>query len=80
MPGVKVQVTEKCIGCGTCIKGVCFVNAIDLINNKAFISNECREYGRCVEICPQKAIEILFEDVNYVKKSIEEIDNIIDIA
>jgi len=80
MPGVKVQVTEKCIGCGTCIEGVCFVNAIDLINNRAFISNECRGCGRCVEICPQKAIEILFEDVSYVKKSIEEIENIIDIA
>ncbi len=80
MPGVKVQVTERCIGCGTCIEGVCFVNAIDLINNRAFISNECRGCGRCVEICPQKAIEILFEDVNYVKKSIEEIDNIINIS
>jgi len=80
MPGVKVQATEKCIGCGTCIKGVCFVNAIDLINNQAFISNECRGCGRCVEICPQKAIEILFEDVSYVKKSIEEIENIIDIV
>lgn len=80
MPGVKVQVTDKCIGCGTCIKGVCFVNAIDLIDNRAVISNECRGCGRCVENCPQKAIKIIFEDVNYVKKSIEEIDNIIDIA
>ncbi len=80
MPGVKIEVTDKCIGCGTCMKGICFVNAIELIDKKAFISNECRGCGRCVDICPQKAIEIRFEDTNFVKKSIEKIDKIIDVA
>ncbi|MFX1567855.1 MAG: DUF362 domain-containing protein [Promethearchaeota archaeon] len=80
MPGVKVEVTDKCIGCGTCIKGICFVNAIELRDKKAFISNECRGCGRCVEVCPQKAIEIRFEDTNFVKKTIERIDKIIDVT
>ncbi|MCK4481009.1 MAG: 4Fe-4S dicluster domain-containing protein, partial [Candidatus Lokiarchaeota archaeon] len=41
---------------------------------------ECRGCGRCVEICPQKAIDIIIEDVQYVKKSIEKIDKIIDVT
>ena len=80
MPGVNVRVTDKCIGCGTCTKGVCFVDAIEIIDNHAIINNECRGCGRCVEICPQKAIDLIIEDVQYVKKSIEKIDKIIDVT
>ncbi|MFX1329884.1 MAG: DUF362 domain-containing protein [Promethearchaeota archaeon] len=81
MPGVNVRVTDKCIGCGTCTKGICFVDAIEIIENHAVINNnKCRGCGRCVEICPQKAIDLKIEDLQYVKKSIKEIDNIIDVA
>jgi ferredoxin len=80
MPGVVVRVTDKCIGCGTCVKGVCFVNAINLKDNRAVISQECKGCGRCVSTCPQNAIELLIDDEKYVKKSIQEIDNIIDVA
>ncbi|MFW9828313.1 MAG: DUF362 domain-containing protein [Candidatus Thorarchaeota archaeon] len=80
MPGVKIRVNDKCIGCGTCMKGVCFVNAIDISENHAFISNKCRGCGRCVNVCPQGAIDIIIEDEDYVKKSIDEIDKIIEIT
>ena len=80
MTGIKIQVTNKCIGCGTCTKGICFVNAIELINDRAVINKECRGCGRCIDICPQKAITIVVEDGNYVKKTIEEIDSLIDVA
>ncbi|MFW9874437.1 MAG: 4Fe-4S binding protein, partial [Candidatus Thorarchaeota archaeon] len=80
MPGVKIYVSNKCIGCGTCSKGVCFVDAIEIMEDHAVINNECRGCGRCVEICPQKAIDIIIDDFNYVKKSINEIENVIDIA
>ncbi|MFX0024300.1 MAG: 4Fe-4S binding protein, partial [Candidatus Hermodarchaeota archaeon] len=79
MPGVKIQVNEDCIGCETCIKN-CFVNAIKIVHNKAFISIECRGCGRCVGVCPQNAIDIIIEDKDYINKSIEEIDKIIDVA
>jgi ferredoxin len=79
MPGVKIQVNDKCIGCGTCVE-VCFVNAIEVKHNKAYINKDCRGCGRCVDICTQKAIDILIEDVDYVIKSIEEIDKIIDVT
>jgi ferredoxin len=79
MPGVTIQVNDNCIGCGTCIK-VCFVDAIEITKDKTFISKKCRGCGRCVEECPQKAIDIIIEDRNYIKKSIEEIDKIINVV
>ena len=79
MPGIKFQVNNECIGCGIC-KDICFVSAIEIINKKAFITKNCKGCGRCVEICPQKAIDMIIEDKNYIKKSIEEIDKIIDVT
>ncbi len=80
IPGIKIQVNDKCIGCRTCLKGICFVNAIQISENHAFISSECRGCGRCVEVCPQGAIDITIQDKDFVKKSIAEIDKIIDIT
>ncbi|MFX1314954.1 MAG: DUF362 domain-containing protein [Promethearchaeota archaeon] len=80
MPGVNVQVTDKCIGCGTCLKGVCFVDAIKLIDKHAFISDVCKGCGRCVSICPQNAIELTIYDENYVKKAIKRIDKLVDVT
>ena len=80
MPGVSVKVTERCIGCGTCLKGICFVDAIHIINNRAEISEECRGCGRCVEFCPQNAIELTINDNEYVEKSIKQIEKIIDVT
>jgi Pyruvate/2-oxoacid:ferredoxin oxidoreductase delta subunit len=80
MPGVEVKVSDKCIGCGTCTNGVCFVDAISLKNDKAVISKECRGCGRCVETCPQNAIQLTVEDNMYVKKSIERLDKIVDVT
>ncbi|MFW9781057.1 MAG: DUF362 domain-containing protein [Candidatus Heimdallarchaeota archaeon] len=80
MPGIIVQVTEACIGCGTCLGNVCFVDAIYLDNNgHAKISEECRGCGRCVEICPQKAIKLTITNKNFVSKSIKKIEKVIDV-
>lgn len=80
MPGLEIKVTDKCIGCGTCTKGICFVDAIQLIENHAQISKECRGCGRCVEICPQNAIEISINDPDFVTKSIKKIENLVDVT
>jgi len=80
MSGVEIQVTDDCIGCGTCTEGICFVDAIKLSDNHAIINKECRGCGRCVEICPQNAIELTINDSEFVKKSIEQIDKIIDVT
>jgi len=80
MPGVTIEVTEKCIGCGTCMQGICFVNAIHLVEDCAKISEECRGCGRCVEICPQNAIKLTINDKEFVEKSIKQIEKIIDVT
>ena len=80
IPGVNIKVTDKCIGCGTCLKGVCFVDAITLVDNHAVISDMCKGCGRCVSICPQNAIELTIEDEHYVRKAIKRIDKLIDVT
>lgn len=80
MPGVLVQVTELCAGCGTCADGVCFVNAIALKDGKAEISLDCRACGRCVELCPNEAIQIQIGDFSYVQDAIERLDLLVDLS
>lgn len=81
MPGVNVEVdNEICTLCGKCLQDVCFVNAIEKHNEKIIITDECRGCSRCVEICPQNAMELKISDKSYVSKSIAELDKIIDVA
>lgn len=80
IPGVNVKVTDRCIGCGTCLKGVCFVDAITLVDNHAVISDMCKGCGRCVSICPQNAIELTIDDEQYVKKAIKRLDKLVDVT
>jgi ferredoxin len=79
MPGVHVEVTDRCVGCGTCTQGSCFVNAITLVNDRAVISKECRGCGRCVEVCPNKAIELTIDDTEYFGNSVRRISAAVDV-
>ena len=80
MPGVKVRVNERCVGCGTCTKGICIADAIKIVNKRAVINTACIGCGRCIEVCPQEAIEISIEDKEYLEKSIKEISPLVDVT
>ncbi|MBI9047130.1 MAG: 4Fe-4S binding protein [Anaerolineaceae bacterium] len=81
MPGVELTVTEDCVGCGLCAKGICFVDAIQIQDGKAVIDqDQCRGCGRCVEICPQGAIEIEIQDENYFENAVRRIAPLADIG
>ena len=80
MPGVKVTVNGQCIGCGTCTQGICFLNAIRIVDNHAVRSDECRACGRCVDICPQKAIQITIDEEQFVEKTIESLAPLVDVS
>ena len=80
MPGVTVSVTDDCIGCGTCMKDVCFVDAIRLDGSRAVIGANCRGCGRCVTVCPQEAIQIQFDREDCISTAIEKIENLVDLT
>lgn len=73
IPGISINVDERCVGCGNCTKDICFVNAIEIKDGKAIISDECRICGRCAEICPNNAIKIKIEDTDFIEKTIERV-------
>ncbi|NIQ04489.1 MAG: 4Fe-4S ferredoxin [Candidatus Korarchaeota archaeon] len=79
MPGLTVEVTDECIGCGTCAD-ICFVNAIDVRNGKADIGDVCKGCGRCVEVCPEGAINLTIERSDFLEKTISEIEHVVDVS
>jgi ferredoxin len=80
MPGVTVSVTGRCIGCGTCVQDVCFVDAIRLDGGRAVIQDACRGCGRCVEVCPEGAIELSVGDGRFVERAIERLSALVDVS
>ncbi|MGY5858944.1 MAG: 4Fe-4S binding protein [Candidatus Thorarchaeota archaeon] len=80
MSGVEVKVTDACVGCGTCTEeDVCFVNAISMVDGKAVISAECRGCGRCVEVCPNDAIELTIDNPDFMSDSIDRVSSVVDV-
>ncbi|MBS3784902.1 MAG: 4Fe-4S binding protein [Anaerolineae bacterium] len=79
MPGVSVSINGQCVGCGTCAEGICFADAIHLENGRATIDETCRGCGRCVNVCPQGAIELSLEDNRFVDQAIARISTLVDL-
>ena len=80
MPGVKVTVTERCEGCGTCTEDVCIFHAIKMEGDQAVISDDCRGCGRCVSACPNDAIEVIIEDDQFVQHTIDRLSQKVDVT
>lgn len=59
---------KKCVGCSACLN-ICPVNAISMIDGKAFIAeSSCFNCGKCVSFCPHEAI--YFEAITVQKSSL----------
>jgi len=80
MPGVRLQISDLCAGCGTCVASGCFVNAISLVDGKAQISDACRGCGRCVDVCPNEAIELVIDDTCFIEDTIRRISTLVDLT
>ena len=78
MPGVEVKVTGDCTGCGCCTEGVCSADAIHIEDGRAVITLECRGCGRCVDVCPEDAIELILDGNPDFQETIERISRIVD--
>ncbi|NHJ31962.1 MAG: 4Fe-4S ferredoxin [Asgard group archaeon] len=80
MPGLTVEISDECLGCGDCTKGICFVDAISLREGKAVIDKDiCRACGRCISICKQEAIQMIIQDPDFIKESISRISSAVDV-
>lgn len=79
MPYVNVEVTEDCIGCGVCTEGVCFIDAISLVDGKAVISEDCRGCGHCAEVCPDEAIKVIIVREDYIDNAITRLSQAVDV-
>ena len=80
MPGVSVRVNADCDGCELCTDNVCFTGAVQMNDATAEINEECRGCGRCVEVCPQGAIEISIENPDYIAQAIEDLSTLVDLG
>jgi hypothetical protein len=80
MPGVHVTVTDRCLGCGTCTQGVCFVDAISLVDGQACIGLTCRGCGRCVEVCPNAAIELKVDGFGAYQNVVNGLADLVDLT
>ncbi len=79
MPGIQVEVTDKCTGCGKCVD-VCFVKTIKIKDNVARIGDDCRGCGRCADICPNGAVKVKIEDKDFIDKTIKRINSSVDVT
>ena len=79
MPGVQVNVSERCVGCGICAQDVCFVDAIRMVDGRATIGQACRGCGRCASTCPQQAIDISVQYGQFVEQAIGRIASLVNL-
>ncbi len=82
IPGMKITVTDRCKGCGTCANdNNCIFFAIHMNNDHAEIDQEkCRGCSRCISACPNNAIEVEIEDENYIENTIERLSKSVDVT
>ena len=73
MPGIEIEVTDNCTGCGSCTKDVCFTDGIQIKDGKAVLSSECVICGRCAENCPEQAIKITIKDADFIQQTIDRV-------
>jgi UDP-glucose 4-epimerase len=77
--GIEVTVTDRCKGCGTCIK-TCIFKAITLENGRAVHGARCRGCGRCRRYCPNNAVELVIKNPDFAKDVEKRIGSYVDLS
>ena len=67
---------DRCEGCGTCTDK-CFLNLIEVRDEKASIPSNCRGCGRCVKYCPNEAIRMRLNNPDYIDHAIRNIESFV---
>ena len=79
LEGLSVEVTDKCVGCGTCVE-TCFIGAIAIKDGHSVISERCRACGRCARLCPQKAIKLKLDNPRLRENFQKRIERFVEIS
>ncbi len=79
--GVSVAVdSETCVGCGKCVDAdICFSQALKMEGDTCVIGPNCRGCGRCLPVCPTKAIQIFIDPEAFMQDNIKDISAIIQV-
>lgn len=77
LPGLEIEVTEECDGCGACAKR-CFLQEIAVVDGRAVIGPGCAGCGRCASLCPRDAIKITLDNPGFTKEVRERIGALVD--
>jgi UDP-glucose 4-epimerase len=75
--GLAVQVTEDCVGCGTCLE-YCAFDAIIIRDEVAIHDGRCRGCGRCAANCPREAVKISIDNPDAVADVEKRIESYLD--
>jgi ferredoxin len=79
MPGIHLEVTSDCIGCGACTEEVCFIDVIHVVKGRAVIDEECRGCGKCITACPENAIQLIIDDDDFILNAISRLKSAVDV-
>ena len=77
--GISLEVTDECIGCGTCVEH-CIFEAITVENGRAVHSGQCRGCGRCERYCPNNAVRIRIDNPNFKEDVIRRIKGYVEFS
>ncbi len=72
LPGLQVEVTDQCVGCGTCLT-FCPYENIAVEAGKAVHGDKCRGCGRCAAACPEKAVRLTLDNPDFKQETIQRI-------
>ncbi len=75
--GLSIEITDDCTGCGACIDK-CYVDAIQIEDEKAEIGERCCVCGRCALYCPNRAIRLTAGNPNAAEDVIARIEAAVD--
>lgn len=64
--GREIAVTDRCDGCGLCVKN-CPANNISLVAKRAVFADACHLCLSCIYICPQNALEPQYGKVMVIR-------------
>lgn len=77
LEGIKVEVGEKCNGCGNCVEA-CFLKVIKLQDERAVIGEGCVACGRCATACRRHAVAITLSHPGLVDDVCDRIGQLVD--